>query len=71
MGKITVYLHYEEGDKDKHTTLKLKLPGSYQRGETDRVKQFFLETYNKKFADNTLEDGDTHMEDSRWACFPF
>ncbi len=35
---MKVYIHYEEGPQEKHTTLKLTLPGKWLKGDTDRIK---------------------------------
>ena len=46
---MRVFLHYEEGDDEAHhMTLKLTLPSKWKTGPTEKLKETFVEHYNKK-----------------------
>ncbi|GLE00595.1 hypothetical protein PINS_up009352 [Pythium insidiosum] len=57
-----VYMHYEEGDEALHVTLKMTLPSKWAGHTVDYLKEFFVDHYNKKKPDNTIEAAQFHLE---------
>jgi len=63
---MKVYVHYEESeDTEVHLTLKLTLPKKWLDQSTMKVLELFVESYNKKKPENTLDLSLVHMENSR------
>eukprot|EP00924_Labyrinthula_sp_SR-Ha-C_P008997 augustus_masked-scaffold_2-processed-gene-9.9-mRNA-1 protein AED:0.23 eAED:0.24 QI:0/-1/0/1/-1/1/1/0/587 len=54
-------LRWEEGDESLHTTLKITLPKGWKDGPTSRVKETFVDGYNKKFPQNKLDFSTVHL----------
>ncbi|KAF0709598.1 Aste57867_5823 [Aphanomyces stellatus] len=59
-----VYLHFEEGDEANHLTLKLTIPSKWSGATIDRLKEFFLETYNERKPENKVDPHAYHLERS-------
>lgn len=60
---MKVTLKYEESeDKALHLTLRLTLPAKYVSGPTKSVVKLFVDHYNKKFANNTLDVEAFHLK---------
>ncbi|KAJ0393164.1 hypothetical protein ATCC90586_004917 [Pythium insidiosum] len=57
-----VYMHYEEGEEALHVTLKMTLPSKWAGHTVDYLKEFFVDHYNKKKPDNTVEAACFHLE---------
>ncbi|OQR86374.1 hypothetical protein ACHHYP_10608 [Achlya hypogyna] len=57
-----IYLHFEEGDEAHHLTLKLTIPSKWSGATIDRLKEFFLETYNEKRPNNKVDPAQFHLE---------
>jgi len=56
MPKLKIYVHYEEEsvDKSKHMVIKFYVPKKWKEGPVEKIKEFFVEEYNKKHPDNVL-----------------
>ncbi|ETW01518.1 hypothetical protein H310_06182 [Aphanomyces invadans] len=59
-----IYLHFEEGDEANHLTLKLTIPSKWSGATVDRLKEFFLDTYNERKPDNKVDPNAYHLERS-------
>ncbi|CAK4646661.1 hypothetical protein LEN26_020061 [Aphanomyces euteiches] len=59
-----VYLHFEECEEANHLTLKLTIPSKWSGATIDRLKEFFLETYNERKPDNKVNPVEYHLERS-------
>ncbi|ETV71624.1 hypothetical protein H257_13084 [Aphanomyces astaci] len=57
-----IYLHFEEGDEANHLTLKLTIPSKWSGATVDRLKEFFLETYNERRPENKVDPNAYHLE---------
>ncbi|KAF4324323.1 hypothetical protein BBO99_00001905 [Phytophthora kernoviae] len=57
-----VYMHYEEGADTLQLTLKMTLPSKWAGHTVDYLKEFFVEHYNNKRPDNTLDGAQMHLE---------
>lgn len=57
---MKLYLHYEPSEGDK-TTTKLTVPKSWYTKPVSAVIGLFVESYNKKHADNPLEEAEVHL----------
>lgn len=53
---MKVYLIYDEGPVELHHKLAITLPSKWLDQSADKVKELFVERYNKKFPDNELDD---------------
>ena len=53
---MKIYLIYDEGPADLHHKLAITLPAKWLEQSSDKVKELFVERYNKKFPDNELDD---------------
>jgi hypothetical protein len=53
---MKVYLIYDEGPVDLHHKLAITLPAKWLDQSADKVKECFVERYNKKFPDSPLDD---------------
>jgi len=63
MSKIKVTLHYDEPeDESVHTSLKFTLPKKWTSGPSDKVRDFFVGEYNKKFPQNIMAKEDVHLQ---------
>jgi len=72
---MRVFLHYEEGaDEAHHMTLKLTLPSKWKTGPTKKLKDTFVEHYNKKHAATegapTLSSATSHLAGADGVGFP-
>ncbi|CAH0490145.1 unnamed protein product [Peronospora farinosa] len=57
-----VYMHYEEGEEEQKLMLKMTLPSKWAGHTVDYLKEFFVEHYNNKKPDNTLDSAQLHLE---------
>ena len=55
---MKIYLIYDEGPSELHHKLAITLPSKWLEQSADKVKELFVERYNKKFPDNQLDDED-------------
>lgn len=53
---MKVYLVYAEGPAERHHKLAITLPSKWLDQSADKVKELFVERYNKKFPDFELDD---------------
>ena len=53
---MKVFLIYDEGPSDYHHKLAITLPSKWLEQSADKVKELFVERYNKKFPQNELDD---------------
>ena len=53
---MKIYLIYDEGPAEFHHKLAITLPSKWLEQSADKVKELFVERYNKKFPDNELDD---------------
>lgn len=61
--KMKVYVHYDQGDAELHTTLKFTLPKKWATDSPLRILQLFVESYNKKHEGKASLDVDEwHLE---------
>ena len=60
---VKVVVHYKEpADTDLHTSVKFDLPAKWQNEPTDKIKNYIIQNYNKKFKGKlSLDAGDMHM----------
>ncbi|CAN0399236.1 unnamed protein product [Ascophyllum nodosum] len=60
---MKVYVHYEEGnDPELYVTLKLTLPRRWNDASPMKLLHLFIDAYNKRKPDHTLEANDFHLE---------
>ena len=53
---MKVYLIYDVGPIERHHKLAITLPSKWLEQSSDKVKECFVERYNKKFPDTPLDD---------------
>jgi hypothetical protein len=53
---MKIYLVYDEGPAQFHHKLAITLPTKWLQQSSDKVKELFVERYNKKFPENELDD---------------
>ena len=53
---MKIYLIYDEGPSHLHHKLAITLPSKWLELSADKVKECFVERYNKKFPDDQLDD---------------
>ena len=53
---MKIYLIYDEGPSEFHHKLAITLPAKWLEQSSDKVKELFVERYNKKFPSNELDD---------------
>lgn len=60
---MKVFINYvHDEDEDKSMTVKIKLPKKWLKGPTDKIKETFVESYNKKHGDGSLDMAHVHLE---------
>lgn len=61
---MKVFVHYQDNDDEsKHKTLKITMPKSWKNGPTDKLLEFFIESYNENSDDsNKLDASQLHLE---------
>jgi hypothetical protein len=65
--KMKVLVHYQDNEDDsKHKTLKITMPKSWKNGPTEKLLEFFIESYNQNLDDsNKLDASLMHLEVKR------
>ena len=58
---MKIFLIYDEGPSESHHKLAITLPAKWLEQSADKVKELFVERYNKKFPDNLLDDEELEM----------
>jgi len=53
---MKIYLIYDEGPSELHHKLAITLPSKWLEQSADKVKELFVERYNKKFPESPLDD---------------
>ena len=53
---MKVYLIYDEGPPSLHHKLAITLPSKWLDQSADKVKELFVDKYNKKFPETPLDD---------------
>jgi hypothetical protein len=64
---MKVLVHYQDNEDDsKHKTLKITMPKSWKNGPTEKLLEFFIESYNQNLDDsNKLDASQMHLEVKR------